>query len=372
MTDEKPESPLKPQVIDLEAEDITVEEAGKPSASPPPAPPISAKKFMPLAAWIAIALLIAAIAGGWIYKDVLSSYLPSNELNTARARIDTLEAQTKTLGEQLAAISGASDQLKTEIQNATEKSSAAQNTAAALGARIASAEAAAQSVKTEVEKLKSAVATGGTTATTVDNSALAVLAQRLDAVEKDVASLKTVSTPGDQAAATATLSQSLSDLKARIASGASYSAELERISRMVPAAAGLDTLSAHANEGLPTAAGLAAELTSLIPLLPKQEIELPSSENSYLDGFWDAMKSVITIRRIGETDWPDLAAKCAALAESGDLAQAIEKIDKAEGAKPSALSGWRDRAAARIALESALEETSAAVLRQITSMGATP
>lgn len=84
------------------------------------------------------------------------------------------------------------------------------------------------------------------------------------------------------------------------------------------------------------------------------------------------MKNVITIRRIGDTDWPDLAAKCAALAESGDLAQAIERIDAAEGAKPAALSGWRYCAAARIAIEAALEQTSQAVLRQITSMGATP
>jgi hypothetical protein len=237
---------------------------------------------------------------------------------------------------------------------------------------MASTEAAAKSLKAELEKLKSAPAAGVTTGTTVDSSALATLAQRLDALEKDVASLKTISTPGDQTAATATLSQSMSDLKAKIASGASYADELERISRMVPAAAGLDTLSANANEGLPTAAGLAAELAGLIPLLPKRETEVPSSENSYLDSFWDAMKGVITVRRIGETDWPDLAAKCAALAESGDLAQAIERIDKAEGAKPASLSGWRERAAKRIALETALEETSAAVLRQITSMGATP
>jgi hypothetical protein len=368
MTNENPESPLKPQVIDLDAEDVIVEEADKPGA-PPPTP---AKKSIPPATWLAIALLGGAVAGGWFYKDVLSSYVPSNELVTARSRIDALEAQTKTLGEQLVAVSGTSDQLKTEIQSATEKSSAAQSASAALETRMVSIESAAKSVKTELEKLKSAPATGGTTGTTVDSSALATLAQRLDILEKDVASLKTVSMPGDQTAATTTLSQSLSDLKAKIASGASFAGELERISRMVPAAAGLDTLSANANEGLPTAAGLAAELTSLIPLLPKQETESPSSENSYLDSFWDAMKGVITVRRIGETDWPDLAAKCAALAESGDLAQAIERIDKAEGAKPASLSGWRDRAAKRIALEAALEETSAAVLRQITSMGATP
>ena len=370
MTHDNPESPVKPQVIDLEAEDIAIEEAGA-SETPLP-PPVPPKKSAFPAIWLVIAVLVGAIAGGWLYKDVLSSYLPGNELVTAQGRIDALEAQSKTLAEQLSSVAGASDQLKTEVQGATEKSSAAQNAAAEVETRLAAAEAAAQSAKAELENLKSAVASGGTSDTTVDPSALAVLAQRLDALEKDVASLKTVSTPGDQSAATATLSQSLSDLKAKIAAGASYSAELERISRMVPAAAGLETLSANANEGLPTAAGLAAELTSLIPLLPKPEIALPSSENSYLDSFWDAMKSVITIRRIGETDWPDLAAKCAALAESGDLAQAIEKIDAAEGAKPSALSGWRDRAAARIAVEAALEDTSQAVLRQITSMGAAP
>ena len=369
MTNENPESPLKPQVIDLDAEDVIVDEANEPAAAPPPTP---AKKSIPAVAWLAIALVGGVVAGGWFYKDVLSFYMPSNELVTAQSRIDALEAQTKTLGEQLVAVSGASDQMKTEIQSATEKSSAAQSASAALETRMASIETAAKSVKAELEKLKSAPAAGGTTGTTVNNSALTILAQRIDALEKDVASLKTVSTPGDQIAASATLSQSMSDLKAKIASGASYAGELERISRMVPAAAGLDTLSANANEGLPTAAGLAAELTGLIPLLPKQETELPSSEDSYLDSFWDAMKGVITVRRIGETDWPDLAAKCAALAESGDLAQAIERIDKAEGAKPASLSGWRDRAAKRIALEAALDETSQAVLRQITSMGATP
>ena len=369
MTHETPESPIKPQVIDLEAEDVIVEGESAPAAPPPPVTP---RKSVPSSAWLAIAVLGAAVVGAWIYKDLLSSYLPSNELITARARIDALEAQSKTLGEQLAAISGASDQLKTEIQSVSEKTSATQNAGTALEARIASTEAATKSVKAEMEKLKTIAPPGTTTVAAIDSSALATLTQRLDAVEKDVASLKTVSAPTDHTTATATLSQSLSDLKAKIASGASYRDELERISRMVPAAAGLDTLSSNANEGLPTAAGLAAELTALIPLLPKPEIELPSSDNSYLNSFWNAMKSVITIRRIGDTDWPDLAAKCAALAESGDLAQAIEKIDKAEGSKPSALSNWRDRAAARIALESALEETSQAVLRQITSMGATP
>ena len=255
MTHDNPESPLKPRVIELEAEDVVMEDTGAPEPPPPPEPP---KKSAFPAAWLAIAVLGGAIAGGWFYKDVLSSYLPGNELLTAQGRIDALEAQGKTLGEQLASVAATSDQLKTEIQGATEKSSAAQTATAALETRLAGLEAATQSVKAELEKLKSAPATGGTSSTPVDMSAVAALAQRLDALEKDVASLKTVNTPTDQSAATATLSQSLSDLKAKIAAGAPYSAELERISRMVPAAAGLGTLSANANEGLPTAASMYA------------------------------------------------------------------------------------------------------------------
>ena len=204
MTNENPKSPLKPQVIDLDAEDVIVDDVDKPATPPPP--PALARKSIPPAAWLAVALLGGAVIGGWIYKDVLSSYLPSNETIAVQSRIDALEAQTKTLGEQLVAVSGTSDQLKIEIQNATEKSSTAQqNASAAIETRMAPIEAAAKSVKAELEKLKSAPAAGGTTGTTVDNSGLATLAQRLDALEKDVASLKTVSAPSDQTAAAATL-----------------------------------------------------------------------------------------------------------------------------------------------------------------------
>ena len=156
MTHDNPKSPLKPQVIDLEAEDVTMEETGAPETPPPP--PVPPKKSAFPTTWLAIALLVGAVAGGWLYKDVLSSYLPSNELITAQGRIDALEAQGKTLGEQLASVAATSDQLKTEIQGATEKSSAAQTATAALETRLAGLEAATQAAKAELEKLKSAVA----------------------------------------------------------------------------------------------------------------------------------------------------------------------------------------------------------------------
>ena len=64
-----------------------------------------------------------------------------------------------------------------------------------------------------------------------------------------------------------------------------------------------------------------------------------------------------------------MAEKCASLAEVPDLNQAIGIIDATEGDKPTAISQWRDRAAARLKLEAALDQVSQAVLRQISSLG---
>ena len=55
MTHENPESPLKPQVIDLDAEDVIVDEADRP-ATPPPPPTPAKNSVLPLA-WLAIVLL---------------------------------------------------------------------------------------------------------------------------------------------------------------------------------------------------------------------------------------------------------------------------------------------------------------------------
>ncbi len=373
MTTDAPDSPIKPQVIDLQAEDISVEDETTPSPpSPPPSAPRNPRTTIAL---YAIAALAGAVGGGWLYKDVLASYLPSNEMVATRDRIDALEAQTKTLADQLGSMASESDQLKgqfgsleTQIKSVAEKTTGAADKGAAFDARIAAVEAATKSAKSELEEIRSLMAAGGPNTTPGDNSsALALLAKRLEALEN-----QPVGKPGDQSAASANLSQSLSDLKAKIAAGAAYRAEADRISSLSPAAAGLDTLLSRADAGLPNAAGLVAELTAIIPQLPKPAAAAPATESSYIDDFWTAMGDIIRIREIGEADWQNLATQTAALAEAGDLAQAIAKIDRAEGTKPVPLSQWRDRAAGRIELEAALEETANAVRRQIAAMDAAP
>ncbi|MFN4140314.1 COG4223 family protein [Aestuariivirga sp.] len=399
MTDQRHEDtgPEGPQVIDLEAEEIRPEadaprpaaadEPDESTASPlPPHAPAPRRRRGGMAGWIIAALILGALAGGWLYRDVLSAYLPSDEMRSLRAQVAALETNVGSLSGELAAVKQAADAAAGSAASVGDAAAQAGEAARAASAqtadlaarldqseqRLAAVEQALESARTDLAAFRKSVSSPqpGTSgaAGPVDTAALAALGQRIDALEKDVASLKTAPGGTGEAQATSALSQALSDLKAKVAAGTPYAAEQDRISRMVPAAAGLDTLAAHAAEGLPDAAGLAAELRAAIPALP-QPAAPPPEDDSYLGSLMKSLSGIVTIRPIGETDWPMVAERAAAFAEAGDLAQAISTIDGAEGEKPMALGQWRDRAAARLELEAAMAQVSEAVLRQIAAMG---
>jgi hypothetical protein len=391
--------PVKPQVIDLDAEEIKTEpdaprssadedlreQDTAPADQPPPARDGAPRRS---ALWIAVALVLGLIAGGWLYRDVLAGYFPSGEMTAMKARLDALEQTGTGLAGEIAA-------LKTAAEGATQSAGAAGEEARAaaqqaqsaldgmgaldsrlggLDQKIAAAETALAGATADLGQLRKSMSGAVAPASPglpADTAALAALGQRIDALEKDVASLKSAAPQAaseDKASVTSTLSQALSDLKAKVAAGAPYPEEYDRIARMVPAAAGLETVGARAAEGLPNAEGLTAELRAAIPALPQPEAP-PAEDNSYFGTLMKSLSGVVTIRAIGETDWPGVAARASAFAEAGDLQQAIGVIDAAEGEKPMALTQWRDRAAARLQLEQALAEVSEAVLRQIAALG---
>jgi hypothetical protein len=374
MSDDRDESPVKPTVIDLDAEDVVTDEVKTEPVEEKPAPARHRSNLW----WPGAALVLGLIAGGWLYRDVLSSYFPSGGLNDATARIATLEQQTRAIADQSAAAAARSAddvaKLTRQVDGSGKLMQRAQTTATEFGQRLSEMDARLKAITSDLGKLKSAPAAAPTPAgngVTVDPEAVAALAQRVSDLEKEVASLKAGASPSGGGAQVAALSQALADLKAKIAAGLPYKDELGRVQRLAPAAAGLDVLDARANEGLPTAQGLADEMEGLISSLPKPD-GAEAADGGYFDGFWRAVSGVITIRRIGEADWPGLAARVAAAARSGDLPSAIALIDKAEGAHPAALDQWRDRAKARLALEAALADTSQSVARQLSSMSSTP
>jgi archaellum component FlaC len=385
MSDDKIEK-TKPQVIDLdEADVIDVEaETVAPNFSRDADTVIdqtSSSRFN-LVPWILGATLLGAVGGGWLYRDVLAGFFPNNEFTVMSRKLDAIEEVNKSSQEKLASLSALAQKLGSDIdamESAAQKARADLDALVASNAGVSDKQAAAEQslaeVTTAIAGLKSTlestlanISTSPASSSPVDNAALATLATRVDGIEKDVEALKAQKSAAPD---TSVLSQSLSDLKAKIANGAAYHAELDRIARLVPAAEGLDVLARHA-AGLPNAQGLASELKAAIPTLPTAANPTPVTDDGYWSRITGFFSSIITIKNSGEPDWQSLATSLVATAEQGSLADAVAAVDAIDSSKPGAIAAFRDRAAARILLDEALAKTSDAVMRDIAAKAATP
>lgn len=360
-------------IIDLDPDQVTMERDEISSPSTPPKSTRRKSRWI----WPLAALLLAGVGGGWLYRDVVSDYYPSNRMTGVIDRSVALEKSNGALQEQVLALERLTTQLNGDL-NALETKSTTVSTATttlrdglvATDARVAGLESGLLETRQQVSDLAkiAPVAPVAPVGSSVDGAAVAALMTRLAALEKDVESLKAQK---GQIPDVTTLSQSLADLKAKIAAGTGFVAELQRIQRMVPAAAGLEILAPHAEAGLPDAKGLASELLALGASLPKPPaVETASSDDSYVSQAWKAISGLITIRNIGEADWPNAASTAASLADSGDLAGAIASLASLEGDKPIGVQQWLDRASARISLEGALQSVEDGVLRTLASQKA--
>lgn len=382
MTTDTPETGAspRPQVIELDAEEIRPagEDAPLPGSDTAPARPAAAKHKGRWPAGLIAALILGVLAGMWLYRDLLASYLPSNEMTALSEQLAALQQNNADLATELARIKQQAKQAASAAATAESQAATAGTASEGLASRMGTAEqrlteAASRlaTLQERIETLGKSAATAASTAVSapIDGLALAALGARVDALETEVARLKPAAGGGGALdGQSAALSQALSDLKAKIAAGTAYQAEYDRIAGLVPAAAGLDVLAAHAASGIPDSTGLATALRDLIPSLPK-----PAQPATELDGYagWllESLSDVITIRAIGETDWPRLAEQAASLAEAGQLTQAIAVLESGQGEWPAGLRQWQQLAAARLQLEQATAQVSEAILRQLTAMG---
>jgi hypothetical protein len=368
---------VKPEIIDL-GPDAVIENdppeaaAGHGAQTFPPQPESMRRKasrgiLLPL-----VALIVGALGGGWFYRDWLASYLPPDSVSALSAKVANIEARNASGQGQYDALAKLAEQLKTDIDQievGLNQSSTAvggiSSTLRSATSRMDKLEASYAETSRRIDTLKAALAAVGTSSAsgaTTDPVALQAIYLRLDALEQDIATLKS-----SQTAAAPELSQALAGLKAKVSSGAPYTDELSRIARLVPAAEGLAFLAVHAQKGLPDAASLARELVAIVPLLTGAPPT--TNEPGYLDWFLSLFGNLIRVKTIGETDWQSVATQSAALAGADDLRQAIALIDKAGGNRPEALAAWRDRAENRLKLEDALTQTGEAVIRQIAAKG---
>jgi hypothetical protein len=357
-------------IIDLDAEQVIEN-----TDVPPKAPAAKAKPRVRPLVYVLAALGVGAVAGGWIYKDFLSNYFPSDQTRALTEKITALESHDGALREQLTAV----DKLTAQLKNDLDELEAKNTTLTGL------AEAGQKSDVTTAEKLnqlalalnetKQAVAdiasrpavVSGTAPTHADTTVLADLEKRVVELEKDVVSIKTTDLKTTD---TTALSQSLSDLKAKISAGTGYREELGRIQSMVPAAAGLDVLQQNAALGIPDVPALAAELKLSIAVLPKSTPLAPApADQSWWDSVVDSMSDIVVIRTEGDVDWAKSAAAVVVLVEAGNLPQAIELLKATPGEMPVPLQQWLQRAEARLSTNTALQAVEDAVLRVIAAKG---
>ncbi len=363
-------------IIDLDPEQVTVERDD--ISSSPPNPSQLPKRKSGLTRWAmpVAALLLAAIAGGWLYRDVISDYYPSDRVMAVIDRAATLEksngemqVQVLALERLTTALSGDFNALETKSTMVGTVAASVQDGLVATDARVAGLESGLLETRQQVSDLaKSTVVPAPGVVSVDDSAAVSALMTRLATLEKDVESLKAQK---GQSPDFTTLSQSLADLKAKIAAGTGFMPELQRIQRMVPAASGLEVLTPHAEAGLPDAKALANELTTLATTLPKpQEIAAATTDDSYFTQAWNMLSDLIKVRNTGEVDWPSAATTAASLAEAGDLAGAIASLNAREGSKPLGVQQWLDRASGRLSLEAALQSVEDGVLRTLASQKA--
>ncbi len=355
-------------VVDHQPADDAQKSGSNASASKPVRTPARGLQV----AVAAFLLVAGVVAGGWAYRDLLSSYLPSDSVKALAQRVDALDAANKELTKKLEALVGVTDEIRSQA-------GAAQSAADMLGKQIASLKDAgsanaksiatletglndAQAHLSALEsKLQDAAASAGSTPANAG-----AFEQRLNSVEKDLDSLKA---GGGGNIDKAALSQALADLKGKISEGTAFVDEFGRIQRSVPAADGLDVLAKYAPQGVANLKTLQAQLKSAVAQLPKAATAQSSSDKSWSAWFMNLFSDVISIRDQAQPDWPVLAQKADAFLAAGDLAQAQGLFDNLPVALPDGLKQWHEAATARLQLDAAFDKTSAAVLRQIAARG---
>ena len=154
-------------------------------------------------------------------------------------------------------------------------------------------------------------------------------------------------------------------LQQKLAGGAPYADELARLAGFAPGAAGLDSLSRHAADGVPTLGSLK---TRFRPAIRKT---LVADREARAKGFWGALaarlEGVISVRPA--TPQPGSSARAVisraeARLAADDLAGAVGELHGLKGAAREAMGPWLEDAEARAGAEAALSSLSAALAGQ--------
>ena len=316
--------------------------------------------------WGAVGVLALACAfgGGWLYRDVLSAYLPSNQEQALTARFDDLEAAAKENAKKVEAIFAVTEELKAKIGAAQAAADKSTKQAGAISAeqevlisKLAEAQLAVDNMKVGFEDLKSRA--GGTGALSAVPSAADTA--RMEKLEHDLAALQAAQ---PKAVDSNALNTALNQVKAKAAAGEDFSEQVKALAQLVPTADGLDGVQKEATQGLPSSAQLISALTIIVDKLPKiAPAPAIAKSNSWFGDITSFFSDLVTVKELGPGLVADAAAKASAFAASGDLQQAADALSAVGDGLPADLKEWKDKALRRLRLDAALDRLSASVAK---------
>jgi hypothetical protein len=165
----------------------------------------------------------------------------------------------------------------------------------------------------------------------------------------------------------------LTELSHAAARAQPFAAELEAAAETAPNDSAIRTLREYANEGAPTLSELAAEF----PALARNalEAERAGGGEGRVMRMWNRLMSFISIRRIGNVEGNDSAARIAraeAALENENLSGAVMEVSALQGAAAEAFNLWLARAEARLAVDRAIAEVNSRIMQTLAGRNAAP
>ncbi len=258
------------------------------------------------------------------------------------ARVAAAEAQTKSLGDSLAALNRRLDEVAAASQSAL---------------------AQAKTAATAADAAKNATRTG------VEQSDIDVLNNRITALESTMKSLSTdaaqrTASADDRAAR---LTVAAEALRAAVERGAPYQAELATVATLGADQTATVPLEPFAADGLPNAAALAQEFALLTPSL-LQATGAALRESSFLGNLEAHAQKLVRITPIEAPAGDDPASVIARInidAARGDIAAALAGIARLPESARALAASWVKKAEAREASIAASRRIAADALAAI-------
>ena len=262
-------------------------------------------------------------------------------------RIAAVEAQTKSLGNSLAALGGRVDEIASASQSAVKQADAAHAAAeAATSASQATNQAMSQNTtqRGDIEALTNRIVT-------LENAVKALTAATTESAPK------TDDRP-------ARLSVAAEALRAAVERGASYQAELAAVQSLGADRKATTPLDPFAGKGVPSAGTLSRELAGLTPAL-QDAAEPASTDATFLERLKANAQKLVRITPAGAppgNDPADVVARIKFDAAHGDIDGAVTDINQLPDPAKTLAADWIKKAESRGAAIAASRQIAADAL----------